>query len=168
MADINNLIPAINNLVTAMGAAPAAAVAAPAGAPNPKISVQIPSFKEEPGENVVAWLLQVITIFAAQEINDEQTKIYYASTGLKEGALHWYLSRTLANNSNPPFATINEFEPAIKVAFQLPNYQQYLRQQLKRTRQFGTVQEYTSRFQNIVGQIEGMGTLTRPPTILMD
>lgn len=167
MADINNLIAAINNLVTAMGAAPAA-VAAPAGAPNPKISVQIPSFKGEPGENVVAWLLQVMTIFAAQGIIDEQTKVHYASTGLKEGALHWYLSRTLANNGNPPFATINEFEPAIKAAFQPPNYQQYLRQQLKRTRQFGTVQEYTSRFQNIVGQIEGMGTLTRPPTILMD
>ena len=54
----------------------------------PRIAVQIPIFKGEPRENVSAWLMQVETIFAAQGIDDAATRCYYASTGMKEAALH--------------------------------------------------------------------------------
>jgi len=36
-----------------------------------KLSVQIPTFRGEPKENVVAWLLQMQTVFRAQGITDE-------------------------------------------------------------------------------------------------
>jgi len=161
MGDINALILAIGNLVTAM-ANPSIAPAGPAAPPAPpKISVHIPIFKGDPQENVVAWTLQVVTIFAAQGIVDNATKVYYASTGLKEAALHWYLNKTLENNGQPPYNNFDVFSAAIKAAFQPPNFQSYLRQQLKRTKQTGTVQEYTSRFQNIIGQVEGMGELDK-------
>ena len=48
---------------------------------------------------------------------------------------------------------------AIRTAFQPPNNQQNLRQQLKHLRQTGTVQEYSSQFRNILGQIEDMSQL---------
>jgi len=47
----------------------------------------------------------------------------------------------------------------VRNAFQPPNYQQFLRQQLRRLRQTSSVREYTTQFQNIVGQIEGMKPL---------
>ncbi|CAG8796265.1 284_t:CDS:1, partial [Cetraspora pellucida] len=47
----------------------------------------------EPNENIVAWLLQIQTIFLAQGLTDEPTQVHYATTGLKNAALHWYLNR---------------------------------------------------------------------------
>src|SRR5436189_28002 len=38
---------------------------------NPKISVKIPSYKGEPKENIVAWLLRVQTVFKAQGITND-------------------------------------------------------------------------------------------------
>src|SRR6185369_8311332 len=124
-----------------------------------KIAVQIPAFRGEPKENVVAWLLQVLTIFRAQGITNESMQVNYATTGLKDAALHWYLNKVVGNNNVPPYNTWMEFANAMKVAFQPPNYQQYLRQQLKKLRRINTVQEYTSQFQNVVGQIENMEEL---------
>lgn len=126
-----------------------------------KISVQIPTFRGEPKENVVAWLLQMQTIFRAQGITNEPTQVNYATTGLKDAALHWYLNKVVANNNVPPYDTWLNFANAMRAAFQPPNYQQYLRQQLKKLQQTSTVQEYTSHFQNLVGQIEDMGELDK-------
>ena len=39
-----------------------------------KIGVKIPTFKGEPNENIVAWLLQIQTIFLAQGLVDEPTQ----------------------------------------------------------------------------------------------
>ena len=71
----------------------------------------------------------------------------------------WYLNKVVGNNNTPPYTTWTAFATAVRTAFQPPNFQQYLRQQLKKLRQTSTVQEYTSQFQNIVGQIENMGEL---------
>ncbi len=165
MGDINNLITALTHLtqsqqqlVQALGQQ-GQHNAGNAPAPTAKISVQIPMFRGEPKENVVAWLLQVLTVFRAQGITDEPMQVNYATTGLKESALHWYLNKVVGNNNVPPYNTWLEFANAIRNAFQPPNYQQYLRQQLKKLRQTGTVQEYTSQFQNLIGQIENMGEL---------
>src|SRR5215213_3384624 len=127
----------------------------------PKIAVQIPPFKGEPKENVVAWLLQAQNVLRTQGITDEAIQVNYATTGFKDAALHWYLNKEVGNNNTPPYSTWTTFADALRVAFQPPNFQQYLRQQLKRLRQTGTVQEYTSQFQNVVGQIEGMGELDK-------
>src|SRR5947209_2470822 len=124
-----------------------------------KLSVQIPTFRGEPKENVVAWLLQMQTVFRAQGITDEPTQVNYATTGLKDATLHWYLNKVVVNNNIPPYDTWQNFANALRPAFQPPNYQQYLRQQLKKLRQTNTVLDYTSQFQNLVGQIEGMGDL---------
>ena len=68
-----------------------------------KIGVKIPTFKGEPHENIVAWLLQIQTIFLAQGLADEPTQVHYATTGLKNATLHWYLNRVVTNNNQPPF-----------------------------------------------------------------
>ena len=47
--------------------------------------------------------------------------------------------------------------PPFRAAFQPPNYQQYLRQQIRNLRQTGSVQNYTSQFRNLVGQTTDMG-----------
>src|SRR5215467_1924412 len=55
----------------------------------PKISIKLPSYRGEPGENIYVWCLQLSAIFTAQGIENEVTRIHYASTALEEGALHW-------------------------------------------------------------------------------
>src|SRR5262245_38998501 len=77
-------------------------------------SVTIPQFKGEPGENVVAWYLQLTTIFAAQGVTHEPTMVHYAVTGLRDSALHWYLQKTVANGGTPPYNAWVPFQEALK------------------------------------------------------
>src|SRR6185369_17814013 len=98
MGDINDLINALahltqsqQQLIQALGQQQNVGNASTSTA---KIAVQIPAFRGEPKENVVAWLLQVLTIFRAQGVN-------YATTGLKDAALHWYLNKVVGNNNVP-------------------------------------------------------------------
>jgi len=139
--------------------APAQPQAQQAGAPAPKINVRIPTYRGAPEENVITWMLQCQNIFLAQGIADEQKRIHYAATGFESAALHWYLNRVqvaqVANNPNV-FANWAAFAAALRIAFQPPNHQQYLRQQLKQLRQTGTVQEYGMAFRNLLGQIDDM------------
>jgi hypothetical protein len=97
----------------------------------PKISVRIPTYKGEPTENALAWLLQVEGIFKAQGIKDEQTRLNYAVIGFEGGALHWYLNKVQiakdAGHANV-FADWATFTNVLKESFQPPNYQHYFRQ----------------------------------------
>jgi hypothetical protein len=95
--------------------------------PTPKISVKIPTYKGESNENIVVWLLRVQSLFAAQGITDDGTQIYYASTGLEDAAMHWYLNKITAAGNDAAFAVWNTFATEIRTAFQPPNYQQHLR-----------------------------------------
>ena len=129
------------------------------GAPAPKINVRIPTYKGAPEENVITWMLQCQNIFQAQGIANEQQRIYYAATGFEGAALHWYLNRVQvaqANNNADVFNDWTAFATALRTAFQPPNHQQYLRQQLKQLHQTGTVQEYGMAFRNLLGQIDDM------------
>jgi len=148
MSEMNNLINALTHLVQSQQQlTQALGQHQQQNAGNTsRISVKIPSYKGEPKENVVAWLLQVQTIFQAQGINGDTTQINYAATGLEAAALHWYLNRVMAAGDQAPFANWNAFATAIRQAFQPLNYQHHLRQQLKRLKQTGSVQEYGSRF----------------------
>jgi len=96
---------------------------------NPKIPVKIPIYKGEPNENVLVWLLRIESIFAAQNVTNNEAKINYASTGLEDAAFHWYLNKLKANvnNINPTFANFDTFAQELRNAFQPPNYQQHLR-----------------------------------------
>ena len=105
--------------------------------------------------------MQLGAIFNAQGITDYNTRINYASTALAEGALHWYLNRLMSNSGGIPWHNWDDFATEMKAAFQPPQYQQYLRDQLRRCHQTGSVQEYTTRFRNIMGQIEEMGELDK-------
>ena len=154
--NIDQLVAAIAQLVNAMGNAPAQPNAPAALS---KLSTPMPSFEGKPQENIVAWLLQVETIFSAQGINDENKKILFACTGLKGAALHWHLNKVIGNNNTPPYTGWDNFQAVIKAAFQPPNFQQHLWQQLKKLKQTGSVLEYTTQFQNLVGQAEGMGNV---------
>ena len=140
-------------------AAMVAAIPAPAapGAPTPKISVKIPTFKGAPKENVMLWMLQVLNLFNAQGIVDEQTRIHYAATGFEGAALHWYLNLVAAAGNNAAFADWTAFATALRTAFQPPNFEQYIRQQIRNLRQTGSIQDYTSQFRNLVGQTTNMG-----------
>jgi Retrotransposon gag protein len=139
--------------------APAQQQAQQGGAPAPKINIRIPTYKGAPEENVITWMLQCQNIFMAQGIAEGQQRIHYAATGFEGAALHWYLNRVqvaqAANNANV-FADWAAFADALRVAFQPPNHQQYLRQQLKQLRQTGTIQEYGMAFRNLLGQIDNM------------
>ena len=88
-----------------MAAVVAAIPAAPApGASSSKISVKIPTFKGVSKENIMLWMLQVLNLFNAQGIVNEQTRIHYAVTGFEEAALHWYLNLVAAAGNNAAFA----------------------------------------------------------------
>src|SRR5271168_3146900 len=108
-------------MVTAIPAAPAP------GAPTPKISVKIPTFKGAPKENVMLWILQVLNLFNAQGIINEQTRIHYAATGFERAALHWYLNLVTAARNTATFADWTVFANALRTAFQSPNFEQYIR-----------------------------------------
>jgi hypothetical protein len=145
-----------NAFITAM----TALVNGGGGGANPKISVKIPTFKGAPKDNVMTWMLQVQNLFNAQGIKDEQKKIYYAATGFEDAALHWYLNKVAAakaGDEDNAFADWATFATELRQAFQPPNYQQHLRQQLKNLKQVRSVQEYSSQFRNLVGQTEEMG-----------
>jgi hypothetical protein len=121
--NIDQLLGAIAQLVNAMGnqqvpqqqPAPHAALA--------KLSTPIPSFEGKPQENVVAWLLQLETIFSAQGLQDDVKKILFTCTGLQGAALHWHLNKVIGNNNTPPYTDWNNFQALIKAAFQPPNFQ---------------------------------------------
>ena len=87
--------------------------------------------------------------------------IHYAATGLQDAALHWFVNKVKDSTMAPAFNTWKEFSKALKDAFQPPNYQHYLRTQLKSLRQISTVQEYGMRFRNIIEQIETMNELDK-------
>jgi hypothetical protein len=91
---------------------------------SPKISIQIPTYKGEPNENVVVWLRQVKNIFHAQGIKEEGTMIHYAATGLKDAALHWFVNKikNTIGTGTAAFTDWANFEKALKKAFQPPNY----------------------------------------------
>ena len=57
-----------------------------------KLSTKLLTYKEEPGENILMWALQINSIFIAQSITDERQQVAYAATALEEAALHWYLN----------------------------------------------------------------------------
>src|SRR5438477_12240156 len=105
-------------------------------------------------------MLQVQNLFVTQEIEDKQKKICYTATGFEDAALHWYLNKVAAANAaheDHAFDDWKDFATNLHQAFQPPNYQQYLRQQLRNLCQYTSVQEYASRFINIMGQIIGLG-----------
>ena len=124
----------------------------------PKISLRIPIFKGEPGENVEVWLRQTKNIMRAQNMKDKGQMIHYAATGFEGVALNWFVNK-IKDTTTPIFTSWDDFKKELKTAFQPPNYQQYLQIQLKNLRQTGNVQEYTSQFRNIVSQIDTMDPL---------
>ena len=67
----------------------------------PKITLRIPMFKEEPGENVEVWLRQTKNILYAQGVDQEGQMIHYAATGFEGPALHWFVNKLLTILANP-------------------------------------------------------------------
>ncbi len=58
----------------------------------PRLSVKLPVYRGDAGENIYMWCMQLGAIFSAQGITDATIRIHYASTALEGGALHWYLN----------------------------------------------------------------------------
>jgi Retrotransposon gag protein len=158
---MTNFTDLVTQLAAQQQPQPQAPPAQNANPPTPKFSLKIPAYRGEPKENVVVWLLQVRNLFRAQGINEDATRIYYAASGFEGAALYWYINKTQAAGNNPAFASWNDFMTQLKGAFQPPNYQQYLRQQLKQLRQTGSVHEYGVQFRSLMGQIENMEELDK-------
>ena len=78
----------------------------------PKINVKLPTYSGDTGENVFMWCKQLRTVFKTQCIDDETTKIYYASTALTGGALHWYLNQQ-EDEDKLPWNDWKTFEKAL-------------------------------------------------------
>ena len=53
-----------------------------------KISIKLLTYLGETSKNIFIWCKQLQTIFKTQEIDNNVTKIYYASTALMSRALH--------------------------------------------------------------------------------
>ncbi|CAG8773246.1 341_t:CDS:2, partial [Dentiscutata erythropus] len=87
-----------------------------------------------------------------------QLLVFHGKDGetLKDAALQWYLNQVQMHRDKTLFEDWISFADVIKAAFQPPHYQQLLRRQLWDLKQTSTVQEYTSRFRNLLGQIEVM------------
>ncbi|CAG8817493.1 13883_t:CDS:2, partial [Cetraspora pellucida] len=92
------------------------------------LTVQLLVFSSRDGENVLTWLLQVDLLFKARKVDDDE-RLQYVIIRLQDAALQWYLNQVQADESYQPFANL---------------------------KQTTTVQEYVSRFRNILGQIDGM------------
>src|SRR5436190_18569793 len=131
-AQFQTFMKAFNDTIKALGKGTASGSSS-SSSPNvsaPRIAVKIPTFKGEPNENVVVWLRQVKNIFYAQGIKNEGPMIHYAATGLEDAALHWFVNK-VKDATGPAFTDWANFSKALKDAFQPPNYQHYLRTQLK-------------------------------------
>ena len=110
-----------------------------------KINVKLPTYLGDTGENVFMWCKQLRTVFKTQCIDDETTKIYYASTALMGGALHWYLNQQ-EDEDKLPWNDWKTFEKALRNAFQPPHYQQHLRKQLRQLKQTNSALNYVTDF----------------------
>jgi len=131
----------------------------------PKISVKLPTYSGELNENVFMWCKQLQTVFKAQGIEDAETEIYYASTALTDGALHWYLNQQ-KEDGGLPWENWKEFEEALQNAFQPPHYQKYLRKQLYQLKQTGSALKYVTDFRNIVEQVKDMSETDKIMTFM--
>ena len=49
----------------------------------------------------------------------------------------------------------------IRAAFELPNYQQHLRKQLKQLKQTRSIYKYGAQFRNLIGQITDIAELDK-------
>jgi hypothetical protein len=125
------------------------------------LNVPLPTFHGREHENVSTWAFQVKNIFDARQI-PEETRLYYTANLLQEAALQWYYNRVQKANTDPsqPLpATWAQLIEELKSAFQAPNQQQLLRNQLQALKQTSSVQQYLYKFRNILGQIQGMADL---------
>ena len=119
--------------------------------PSSRLSVKLLTYSGEPNENVLVWIMQIKTIFQAQGIINEKIQIQYTITFLIDAALHWYLNKIKVDDSIKPFENWQAFVTVLREAFQPPHYQQHLYRQLHLLRQTGSVQDYGTKFRNIVG-----------------
>src|SRR5437870_1391965 len=73
---LNNAVNAIGNLATALTDNHNSGSQA-------KLSTRLLIYKEEPGENILMWALQINSVFITQNITNERQQVAYAATALK-------------------------------------------------------------------------------------
>lgn len=130
--------------------------------PTSSLSVQPPKFHGSPRENILTWLFQVENIFQAKRVTDSD-RLLYVSSLLADSALMWYqnLFQAIAEGSHPPLRSWAQFVLLIRTAFQPPNQQLQLRNNLRNLRQSSSVQDYVFRFRNIVNQVRDMSEMDK-------
>src|SRR5689334_19126292 len=74
---LNNAVNAIGNLATALTDNHNSGSRA-------KLSTRLPTYKGEPGENILMWALQVNSVFIAQNITNERQQVAYDATALED------------------------------------------------------------------------------------
>jgi hypothetical protein len=126
-----------------------------------KLNLPLPTFHGREHENVSTWAFQVKNIFDARNI-PEETRLQYTANILQDAALQWYFNRAQKAEGDPTQPLPNTWTKLIeelKKAFEAPNQQQLLRNQLQALKQTSSVQQYLYKFRNILGQIQGMADL---------
>ena len=125
----------------------------------PSLSSQsLPKYHGRVGESLSLWWFQLNQTFALRNIPPGE-RLRYVSTCLGEAALAWLHNIVLSSpdGCTIPFHSWQEFEIAIKQAFEPPRHQQLLCSQLRELRQNNlSAQEYTFQFRTILGQITSM------------
>lgn len=120
------------------------------------MSVNIPIFYGQADENVEVWFLFLNTIFGACGLMDSDTIIYYNGSGMCDSASMWWFNKIKGKQLSDHWASWKEFQKKVVKHFHPSNYGQLLHDNLKKSRQTSSVQDYVMKFQNIAGQITDM------------
>jgi hypothetical protein len=127
-----------------------------AGGAQGSLNISPPLFFGREGEKVSTWLASVNFAFGAKQVPADR-QLDTALACLRGAALEWY--QKLVSDGQAP-ATFGDFQTRIRAAYQLPNEQYVLRQQLAALTQTGCggrLYPYIMAFRTVVGQIQGMG-----------
>lgn len=105
------------------------------------------------GSKVEDWLFQLKTYFDLVQVEDEETKVQFASSLLEENAARWYRLQI----QKKPFSSWKEFQDSILEFFRPVNATKVARDKLANLVQTSTVQSYVQRFTELCLDIPDLG-----------
>ena len=118
-----------------------------------------PTFSGEPGENVRTWLRKMEFAFEAHKTAGED-KVVHAALCLKDKASEWFMQLARIHDGKP----FNDWAGLAREAlerFEPEDLQYQLRGRLREIKQDTTLDEYISRFHNLLSQVDNMAEVDK-------
>ncbi|EGD76334.1 hypothetical protein PTSG_11674 [Salpingoeca rosetta] len=114
-----------------------------------------PTFSGATGERADDFLFCLETFVRYHRIDDDDQRLLLAISCLQGHALTWYRSL------DPAPTNMHELQEQLRASFKTIDEQRQLRDQLRRLRQDGNVQDYVFKFRQLMVQIDDMSRLDR-------